>query len=192
MFIRKHILFLGLFLPGLLFSCKPRKTKPVIEEKPEIGLSLEINTPLFIPDKNTQDALICRIHNNSGQTIALGLDSLFSFFSLFGQGESQKYPMLLRYNMSAEYNSGDMRYIDPGNSDIIFRSPMNQLFFNQMRFNPGENGWMWQSLQSQKADYSPVHDYDALQKKASFWCEVRYKGKLYRSNTVSCEVRSAN
>jgi hypothetical protein len=188
--MRLFILASALFF----FSChagkKQKSAAAVPQEKAPVTLILEVNTSLLVPDKNPNDALVCRLQNNTGEMFSLDLDTLFRFFSLYGQGASQKYPMFLDYRMP-KGETPSLMYIDPGQSEVIFRSPLNQLFFNQLPFQPGGQGWMWQNTARQKAYYSPVHNYDKLQSSAVLWFELRWQGRNYTSNKVGFLVRSA-
>ena len=180
-----------LLFSGLLMACSGAKktvSGAAPASKTPVTIRLELSTTVFTPDKNPDDGLVCYITNNTENMLEIGMDTLFRFFTLYGQGNSQKYPMFLNYNLPPEFSSKDKLYIDPGKTEAIFRSPLNQLFFNQLRFGKGENGWMWQSTIKQKVDFSPVHDYDKLQKEALFWFDLKWGGKNYSSNKVLLHV----
>jgi|LSPZ01.1.fsa_nt_gi hypothetical protein len=176
---------------GLLMACVGAKKNSAVTAsgiKSPITIKLELSTAVFTPDKNPDDGLVCYLTNNTENMLEIGMDTLFKFFTLYGQGNSQKYPMFLNYNLPAEFSSKDKLYIDPGKTEAIFRSPLDQLFFNQLRFGKGESGWMWQSTIKQKVDFSPVHDYDKLQKEALLWFDLKWGGQNYSSNKVKLQV----
>lgn len=190
----KRTLFTSVSL--LLFACSktPQKTAtiPTQSSYSVYSVEMKITEPEFTPDKSPDASLICLFTNHSDSMLAIDMDTIMNILKVYGQGANQKYPMYILYSLPPNYDSGELLYIDPHKTEVLFRSPLQQLFFGQMRFNSTEEyGWMWKSTVNQKANLSPAHDFDALQTEAKFWFTLRWGGNTYTSNTASIKINSS-
>lgn len=161
------------------------------QEKNKYSIELKLTGTSFTPDHSNDVSLICFFTNHTDSMLVIDMDTIMNVLKVYGQGSNQKYPMYILYSLPPEYDSGDMLYIDPHKTEVLFTGPLQQLFFGQLRFNSKEEfGWMWKSTVDQKANLSPAHDYDALQPEAKFWFTLRLEGRTYTSNTEKITITS--
>jgi len=187
----KTLFYISVTLLLLACSKTPQKTAtiPVQSTTPMYSVEMKITETEFTPDKSPDASLICLFTNHSDSMLAIDMDTIMNILKVYGQGANQKYPMYILYSLPPNYDSGELLYIDPHKTEVLFRSPLQQLFFGQMRFNSSEEyGWMWKSTVNQKANLSPAHDFDALQPEAKFWFTLRWGGKTYTSNISSIKI----
>lgn len=184
-------------LSGLMLfaACSPKSVKKAHTNKattPELySVELKLTGTSFTPDHSNEVSLICYFTNHSDSMLVIDMDTIMNVLKVYGQGATQKYPMYILYSLPPDYDSGELMYIDPNKTEVLFRGPLQQLFFGQLRFNnQQEYGWMWKSTVDQKANLSPAHGYDALQPEAKFWFTLRMGGKTYTSNTEKITITS--
>lgn len=191
----RTILVMSLMVMIMLTACTPKANKKKLPSKatlPELySVELKLTGTSFTPDHSNDVSLICYFTNHSDSMLVIDMDTIMNVLKVYGQGATQKYPMYILYSLPPDYDSGELLYIDPHKTEVLFRGPLQQLFFGQLRFNnQQEYGWMWKSTVDQKASLSPAHGYDALQPEASFWFTLRMGGKTYTSNTEKITITS--